>query len=672
MKKKLVAILSFVVALILSVGIFSGCNLVTVNQEKDMEQVVATVNIGGDYKGETDEIYKKDLIIAYLNYGYYYVQNGQTTPSEMFKTILDNLTNNRVLLQTAKVEVKKADNLTISSWNAENFIANDDDKTDVKYQAIKSIDELIKQYISTTSTKQDGVNITARAIPTGATNAVEELSKEQKQAYVDKMMNKDKTATVEFKGKAGSDRLVAYNKAMKVLEQNEVLGNHTAGEIFTSYYFDYLLKNNYEAKIIERFETLLMTNKIDTTFNKLNYEALEGVFNDLYESQKDLYDNKDKDADYKTALSSATKTAPIIFAKGDNVDYTTTYGYVWNLLIGATEEQLDAIKKIDKKNKTEQAITQEIKDILEDNNRDDISSKIVIKDQRSSWITSGYDCVFIEDAENSATGTVRFINEYTFLGDYDFFANKGIPFQGKVEWVNKGNYTQKEETDTNGKIIVKYLDKDGKVDENYKPEYRIVSVDDIDVTDGTIDDKLFDEIVGQIIVPPVDGEDLNDVMKDVISELLFAFSTDPGSLNSFQGYLIKKGDTSSSWVKEFQKVGEDIIGKDKQQVATTEFGYHYMLDNGMVIDYKNNLNGYCQAVDKKVMNKACKKTGATASEYFEYLMNNWATLTDADKSTYLYSIASPYMANLISDYEKEIESKGVVKFESVYADLISD
>lgn len=70
MKKRLVAILSIVLALVISTASFSGCNLVTTNSERDMEQTVATVQISE--KSSLDEIKKKDMIMAYLNYGFSY------------------------------------------------------------------------------------------------------------------------------------------------------------------------------------------------------------------------------------------------------------------------------------------------------------------------------------------------------------------------------------------------------------------------------------------------------------------------------------------------------------------------------------------------------------------------------------------------------------------------
>ena len=45
MKKRIVTIVSLIIALIMGLGIMGGCNLVTTNDERDLDQVVATVKL---------------------------------------------------------------------------------------------------------------------------------------------------------------------------------------------------------------------------------------------------------------------------------------------------------------------------------------------------------------------------------------------------------------------------------------------------------------------------------------------------------------------------------------------------------------------------------------------------------------------------------------------------
>ena len=82
MRKIFVTMAAMIMALIMSVTAF-GCNLVVVNSEKDMAQVVAVVKIEEGVPEEGNTIYKRDMVLAYLNYGYYYEQNGYTRQQVM-------------------------------------------------------------------------------------------------------------------------------------------------------------------------------------------------------------------------------------------------------------------------------------------------------------------------------------------------------------------------------------------------------------------------------------------------------------------------------------------------------------------------------------------------------------------------------------------------------------
>lgn len=126
MKKKLITILSTFLALVFTVGMFSGCDLLVTDNKRDMEQVVAEVNISGDsaslkdslgYLGvselkltdeqlaqaiSTDEIYKRDLVAYFLSYGYNYVSSGYSY-ADTFKTLMTALVDRKIVAQFATV-----------------------------------------------------------------------------------------------------------------------------------------------------------------------------------------------------------------------------------------------------------------------------------------------------------------------------------------------------------------------------------------------------------------------------------------------------------------------------------------------------------------------------------------------------------------------------------------
>ncbi|MBR1867132.1 MAG: hypothetical protein IJ800_00925, partial [Clostridia bacterium] len=103
MKKLLFKIATVAAAAALTVGTLAGCGLFTVNQDRDMQQVVATVQIEGVQTAEN--IYKREMVAGYVSYGYQYVQYYGQTSSQAYTTILNNLINNRVIIQQSKKEL---------------------------------------------------------------------------------------------------------------------------------------------------------------------------------------------------------------------------------------------------------------------------------------------------------------------------------------------------------------------------------------------------------------------------------------------------------------------------------------------------------------------------------------------------------------------------------------
>lgn len=92
MKKK---ILAFLLILVMAASLVYGCGLISVDNERDLAQVIATV---GDEQYK-DEITKKDLVSLYVSQGSTYVQNYNLTVGQTMKVLLEQLINNRILVQ---------------------------------------------------------------------------------------------------------------------------------------------------------------------------------------------------------------------------------------------------------------------------------------------------------------------------------------------------------------------------------------------------------------------------------------------------------------------------------------------------------------------------------------------------------------------------------------------
>ena len=137
MKKKLITIISALLAALFALGMLSGCDLIVTDNQKDMSQVVAEVNISDDAEavGEgvskldenglksgvseklanivtTDEIYKRDLVAYFLSYGYNMVSQGSSY-ADAFDSIMDMLVEQKVLSQFAAVYYLNAEKVVV-------------------------------------------------------------------------------------------------------------------------------------------------------------------------------------------------------------------------------------------------------------------------------------------------------------------------------------------------------------------------------------------------------------------------------------------------------------------------------------------------------------------------------------------------------------------------------
>ena len=117
MKKFLLKLMTVVLTVVVTTVSAVSCGLFETNTDRDMAQVVATVDIDKTGDGQADNIYKRELISGYLSYGYQYVQSYGYTVSQTYELILDNLINNKIIVQKAKHEmastVKKEDAQTV-------------------------------------------------------------------------------------------------------------------------------------------------------------------------------------------------------------------------------------------------------------------------------------------------------------------------------------------------------------------------------------------------------------------------------------------------------------------------------------------------------------------------------------------------------------------------------
>ena len=107
MKKKFTAL---VLMLIMCLSVFAGCSLITRNDKKYYEAVVCTISYAD---GTSDNITKRELLMAYNSYGYNYVQ--QQGKQQAIMTTIDSIVNQRITIKAVEDFYKDPNQILLDS-----------------------------------------------------------------------------------------------------------------------------------------------------------------------------------------------------------------------------------------------------------------------------------------------------------------------------------------------------------------------------------------------------------------------------------------------------------------------------------------------------------------------------------------------------------------------------
>lgn len=606
MKKRFLSIISAVTAFLMSIVALSGCSLVTKDSEREMNTVVATVNIVKE-----ENVYKKDMIMAYMNYGYYYVQYQGYSQEKVLNLILDNLINNRILVQNALKEANKTD--------VEDCLT-EDQKTEAKYNAYKTINDLLDSYETAEDEKKsDTLTETVRTVPTGATNAEDKITIEKKREYINKGFDIDSTA----------DRRAAFAKTVKLFKDNGLLGENYDGKDLTkTTYYENVYNSYCESELLEWYEKTIKDEARKVTLDQLQDEWTKKV-----NTQREW-----SNEEFKSALSSATLDDPIVYSAYGK------YGYVYNLLLGVSEEQEAAIAKI-----------KEDEPNISDNDyaakRNEILKSTIVKDLRSGWILSGYDF----------DGT-KFTGDYTFTNP-----ENSLPFKGTVKELKSKTEDESAQYSVTDNDVHKY-GLDEFIEEMDKYVYGASQAD----SKTTSDDAS--------IYKKVSSSSALDQYAERINELLFAFSTDSGSLNTWKGYNIKPavdGADTEEYVTTFANAARTLIGMENKSyiIVASDYGYHVLFYSELYNANESKYDTLVSYLDTLNIDKGSK----TWSEYLTDMLSGWDDFEDTDNFLYMFvdSVTSTKVSNKLSVEENKVineyryeNDKYVTVYENRYKDLL--
>ena len=702
MKKLFVKIISLITATVISLGLFSGCDLVTTDVERDMNQVIATVSIPNS--GLKDTIYKRELVSQYNSEGYLYVAYYGYTESQAYNLILNNLVDSRIIVQQSKLaltgkttsgevvlnekgyfeqaeavseENRTSKEIVLTTPNYNKTKMTDIKKTDsldlflteyeyytAKYNVVNVLDSLLKSYKDEEEQKEyffENHSVTDRTtltIPTEETKNEHELKSEEVTKSYAKKMNKinkdynlnltifDENGEIAYANKYDLDLAVyktyiekydvtskenkrTVKKLVNSLLKYGFITNdearekiETVDDVLKLTYFQDALKSYYENAIVTKYK-IALENEQEKLVNDTN--TLYGEYVTLFNSQKATYENNYEA--YETALENAGDSTFVVY---NPTSERGSYGYIANLLIGFSAEQT---ARFDKK-KAESKITAE--DL--ENYRDTLLEELKVKDLRESWVYSNHGIYNEEDG--------------VFTFDKDYCTTESLrTFNGAILGAKPYTYL-----DENSEEAIKYTFNSVKAGEMpfdtfYKDVFATVMGVDKNSTSGKIENVETANAISKRI-----DEDTLAKFRD----LIYAYSTDPGSLSENYGYVYspitseKVGPIDGKYVPEYAAAARRLVnegGVGSYELVATDYGYHILLCTSVILPSGD------EPIDEDVFMQDLNEEGTMAYLFKEYKLK---------------LISATQVNNITQSFINDNRANGVEFNKSAYEDLIDE
>ncbi len=635
MKKFLTKMVTLILSCVLFVATLSGCSLITTDVDKDMSLIVATVSIDDDIK---ENVYKREMVAEYNSYGYYYVNYYGYSVKDAYELVLENIVKNKIILQqatkallgpTGEVGNKDTDGgyfyqatqvADANRTSVEKLLAGDNYEGTplVNFTNAKSIienkeyDKLLTFY-EVTSAKYE-VLTTARAL----IETFIDKDDESLPAYENGTFTARATLA-ELEDEGGNEYEIKYDEKKKVVTEeykkaaDKVAKRYDIAFDSSSYDNKYDLSLNLFTKYVEKFETFIQEKETKNALFKaikklketglvkesessnvknvnelLNLTYFKDLLIDKYETavvskykmalenqQENLFDENTLYNEYVNLFksqsaetnSSVTTFEEKLSALGDNsflvYNPEAGYGYVANLLLGFNSKQTELLgAKEEEKNVTAEEVEEYRQQLLKG---------LTVKDLRESWIYNGYgkydenlktytfeNTYCRTDALKTFNGTLFGAKQYKFKND-DGDEEIGYSFDEIVA----------------SKMSFKDFYNDVMANTNllgFNPSY----VD----SNGLLNiDYNNLSTIGSINADPVGSKKISEEHKQIFTDIIYAYSTDGGSLSENYGYVYSPITSATQYVKEFADAAQKVVekGAGYYTIVATEFGYHIIL-----------------------------------------------------------------------------------------------
>lgn len=680
----------------------AGCDFIVTDNAADLNQTVATVDITPTLKTNPDEKYsakadevksilgeakisKRDLVSYFMSVGYQYVQSYGYTYEATFNMLLDGLISREIMIQYAvayylaetdlatdydtfvKGELKTSDSDTKAQKREKELLekyseilafkyflseGGDSTKTEdydrVIYNLKKSIndslDSIEEGYINAEDEEHDHEE--ARTLPTNAGTAKDDYYDKSGTYGVYTGRNTlDSCGSYQddkLEGSTPTTRKKAYNSFLANLQSYNLLntsGNveDTSNVTTLEYYYVELSSMLGQALINKYFED--MEDKITS---ELSQEYVEAKYAAAYENQKRTYENDS--AAFETALGSVSDSSFVLYGLQD-------FGFVYNVLIPFSAEQEIAYAEAKGLGLSEDALF---------NARKKLVSEIRGEDLRSTWISEHDHANYYDKASG------KFFQDYIgnadkyeeldhYLGNYAFqgtVSGEGDDFkvEAKKDLTIDDIVNDMEaliSTNTSGNVTATYA----------TPQYNSSYNDVTYKVNGEVDYSKFIYRTGSLnFSTPVTNAEYFDETSDyykavsAVNEILFAYSTDPGSLNTYMGYAVSP--YATNFVPEFEYAAQKVVkeGVGSYAVCATDYGWHIIFCTFKYTQNGDVYGGYNHS-------EALGEENTFSKMYYESL-----------KATAISDYTSSIQGTVLNNYNND---DSVTRYTSRYKDLLN-
>ena len=684
-----------------------------VDISKSLKEDAKYASVAGDVAkmiaNLSSDISKRDLVAYFLSTGYQYVESYGMSYEATFNMLMNSLTSREIMIQyavayylakedagisvtgyekykDAQLEAASKEEKELLKANPEvltlKYLLTDGGKTDdesmedynravynLKKSLNDSLDSWEESYIKAEAEEHDHAE--ARTLPTAVGTEKEDYFTTDYEVYTGLNAVSACGEYEKVEGSTPSTRQNAYNAFLANLQTYNMIS--TSGKIEDTsditrlnYYYVELSSLLGQALISKYNEDLAkeVTDKIDGAYAEAKYE-------EIYAEQEQKYaDAKDPSA-YASAMDSASDSSFLLYG-------VKNFGYVYNILIPFSTSQ--SVRYEMEKTKMNN------KDITQDelyNKRKAILSEVKASDLRGSWISEHEHANYsnVLDKDYVAGNDVKFFQDY-FVENAKYEALTryagNLPYQGDVvknedgEWEATPKKIGMDDKDGEQgfiKLFENYITKTINVEGiaakgDYVDTYKDTTYTFKADKDG--DGKLEEyvdyskfvyytgsiENLGNATASDYFDEDSN-LYKAVsaVNELMFAYSTDTGCLNTFLGYSVSPYTTN--YVKEFEYAAQEAVkkGPGSYTVCATDYGWHIIF-----VSYARTEDGPANVYAGYNHDDALNKEGSFSNLFYEALK---ASAT----STYSTEVQN----SILNQYNNE---DSVTLYKENYQDLL--